>query len=1152
MTPTKARLIISVLSVKILMLFLSFSSLAAEPCEEWIGKAVSVQGGIQVQRTNETTWSPVHLNDIFYIGDMIRARGNSRAVFVLCNGDTLSVDQNTSILFSALEKEQTLLLRLINGAAHFFSHVPRSLKLATPFVNGSVEGTEFYVKVEGDRTLLSIFEGRMLAANDSGSIILTSGQSAIAQAGQAPEARIVAQPRDAVQWALYYPAVLDYRPADFRQIEGKNLQEMIQKSIEFYRAGDLSMSLSSLDEAPEDTRDPRFFTYRAGLLLSVGRVDEAGHDIGTALNLDPSNSHAFALQSIVAMVQNRKDQSLELAEKAVALDPGSSAARVALSYSQQAHFDLEGALNSIVEAVNLAPENALASARLAELWLSLGCLDKALEAAQKAAVLDPDLERTQTVLGFACLTQIKTKESKIAFEKAIALDSAAPLPRLGLGLAKIREGDLQEGRQEIEIAAALDPNSSLIRSYLGKAYFEEKRIPLDEEQFKIAKELDPMDPTPWFYDAISKQTMNRPVEALHDLQKSIELNDNRAVYRSQLMLDEDLAARSAAIARVYGDLGFQQRALIEGWNSVNSDPTNFSAHRFLADSYSVLPRREIARVSELLQSQLLQPANITPVQPRLAESSLFLVAAQGPTGLSFNEFNPIFNLNRFAVQGSGLLAENDTHGKEGVVSGLYNKLSFSAGYSSFDTGGWYENADQKDKIANVFAQYEFTPKTSIQAEYRYRDTEKGDVILRYWEDNRSPFLRQEDKTSEVRLGMRYAFSPGSTLIGNFQYSDAEGDMSDMFLWDSADFGLPSPPVQVFSVNVRDEGAYSGELSYLFRSQHADIVSGAGYFYIDQKITSTDHLIWPGPPPIDFGTSPSGFDQDIYHYNVYLYAYIKPVEKLMITAGASYDFYNADDKDDMQDLERNQFNPKLGIAWYPFEGTTVRGTVFRNFKRTLITDQTLEPTQVTGFNQFFDDSDATDARVYGAGIDRKISQNAYTGAEYFYRDLSVPVFVASAATGELVVKDVDWDEYLGRTYVYYTPHEWLSLRAEYGYEYFKYVERFNPGAEEIKTHRIPLGINFFHPSGLFAGLTGTFYDQSGKFINFITGTYSNADNSFWLFDAALGYRLPKRYGVITAGATNLFNKDDFNYWEVDLKNSRIQPYRQAFIKVTLAF
>ena len=105
------------------------------------------------------------------------------------------------------------------------------------------------------------------------------------------------------------------------------------------------------------------------------------------------------------------------------------------------------------------------------------------------------------------------------------------------------------------------------------------------------------------------------------METAIALNDNRAVYRSELLLDSDNASRSASLARIYTDLGFQQLALVEGFKSVNADPTNFSAHRFLSDTYSVLPRHEIARVSELLQSQLLQPVNMTPIQPRSGEAT---------------------------------------------------------------------------------------------------------------------------------------------------------------------------------------------------------------------------------------------------------------------------------------------------------------------------------------------------------------------------------------------------------------------------------------------------------------------------------------------------------------------------------------------------
>jgi tetratricopeptide (TPR) repeat protein len=665
-----------------------------------------VQGVVQVRRAGEKQWETVALNDTYCPGDTIRVQKSSRADISLVNQPLLRLDQNSTISLGGLKEERTSIIDLLNGAAHFFSRVSRNLEVRTAFVNAGVEGTEFFMRVEEDNTFLSIFEGKILAANEVGQLTLTSGQAAVAEKGKAPVLRAVVRPRDAVHWALYYPPVLYVGPGE--------------------------------PQIKEDMSDPRFLAHRASLLIPVGRVDEAGKDLERALSLDPNYSDAYALESIVAVVQNEKEKALSLAQKAVQTGPNSATARIAHSYAQQASFDLEGARASLEEAVKLEPENALAWARLAELWSSFGNLDKSLEAAQKAVALSPNLARTQTVLGFAHLTQVKTTESKEAFQKAIALDQADPLPRLGLGLAKIRDGNLDEGGREIEVAASLDPNNSLVRSYLGKTYFEQKRTDLDGREYAIAKELDPKDPTPWFYDAITKQTTNRPVEALRDYQKAIELNDNRAVYRSTLSLDSDEAARQSALARVYNDLGFQQLALVEGWKSVNTDPTNYSAHRFLADSYSVRPRHEIARVSELLQSQLLQPVNITPIQPGLGESNLFLISSQGAAQISFNEFNPLFTRNRAAAQASGLYGSDETWGGEGIVSGIYNRLSLSAGYTHFETDGWRANAYQDDDIANVFAQYEMSYKTSIQAEYRYRDTEFGDIRLKFHDSSIFP------------------------------------------------------------------------------------------------------------------------------------------------------------------------------------------------------------------------------------------------------------------------------------------------------------------------------------------------------------------------------------------------------------------------------
>jgi tetratricopeptide (TPR) repeat protein len=1085
-------------------------------CEPWVAKLVSAQGVVEVRRTGTAQWQPVQLDESYCAGDMVRVLEHSRAAVVLRTEVNLRLEQHTTITFVMLEQERTSFLDLLIGAVYSFSRVPRSLRVRTPFVNAAIEGTEFFVKVERDEAFLSVFAGQVAAMNEAGSLTLTSGQAASARAGQAPMPRMVVRPRDAVQWALYYPPILDYRPTDFANGAASDWQAMVRKSIQFYREGDLAMAFASIAGVPEDIRDARFLTYRAVLLLSVGRVEEAQADIARALRLEPRHSPAFAVQAVIAVTQNDNAEALRLAQTAVALEPASPAARVALSYAQQAEFDLKSALTSLQEAVNVAPDNALAWARLAELWLSVGDLNRALKAAQQAAKLHPNLGRTQSVLGFAYLTQIKTADAKKAFESAIQLDQADPLPRLGLGLAKIRESALEAGRGEIEIAVSLDPNNALARSYLGKAYYEEKRDRLAGDQFAIAKALDPKDPTPWFYDAIRKQSINRPVEALQDLQTSIELNDNRAVYRSRLLLDEDLAARSASLARIYDNLGFQQLALVEGWKSLHIDPSNYSAHRFLADSYAALPRHEIARVSELLQSQLLQPINIAPVQPQLAESELRILEGAGPAEPSLNEFNPLFFRNRIALLASAIAGGNATIGDELVVSGVWGRVSYSLSQFHYETDGFRQNNDLKQDIYEAFAQVSLSHKTSVQAEFRQKDFDRGDLPLRFDPNNFNPTLRQKDDLGSIRLGLHHAFTPRSDIIASVIYRGADFD-SDVFPGSRA---------------VTDEDGYVAEVQHLFRLERFHVISGIGNFSAERRDV------------IDFSPFPRRVREvDVRHSNLYVYSHINYPKNVTWTIGASADFF----EDGLTD--RDQFNPKLGLSWTPLPATTLRAAVSRALKRALISDQTVEPTQVAGFNQFFDDPDGTESWRYGIGIDQKFSAGVYGGVEFARREMEVPFFNPIS----LEVARADWEEDLGRAYLYWTPQSWLALSAEYQYERHRRGPAPALGVEAIakaRTYRVPLGVSFFHSSGFRTRLKATYLDQAGRFLD-PRGQIVPGDDQFWVVDASIGYRLPKRWGLITIGVRNLINQG-LNFQDTDPSNPTISPERLIFGRLTLAF
>src|SRR4029453_4111323 len=136
-----------------------------------------------------------------------------------------------------------------------------------------------------------------------------------------------------------------------------------------------------------------------------------------------------------------------------------------------------------------------------------------------------------------------------------------------------------------------------------------------------------------------------------------------------------------------------------------------------------------------------------------------------------------------------------------------------------------------------------------------------------------------------------------------------------------------------------------------------------------------------------------------------------------------------------------------------------------------------------------DVSATEAWRYGGAIDQKFTQNIFGGVEFAKRDLKVPLIDLSDPANP-ITREFDADEYLIRSYLFWTPHEWLALRAEYMFERFE-LEGFT-AQTEIDTNLVPLGIIFFHPSGLSTFLTATYFNQD---VNFEDGRSGN--DNFWI-------------------------------------------------------
>jgi tetratricopeptide (TPR) repeat protein len=1093
------------------LLLAATTGIAAEgeaSCSPALGRLVSLQGTIELLRSGTSAWQRVaRLNTPICAGDQVRAGLLSRAALFISPETLVRLDQNTTLAILSQTEQETIVefkqddaIRSRAGRAqacgigYFITRFPRKFRVRTPFYNAVVEGTEFQVALQCDRGDLSVFEGKVAAeavASSADRVVLESGQNVSVGPGEGPKAvKVLVKPADAVQWAVYYPPVGD-TPASLEQT--------------------LAEDCGTLPEAARSACVVR----HAEALLRVGRVAEAGVGLDQLLAAEPSNAEALALNAVIAIAKNEKDRALELATKATQAGPQSFRAWIALSYARQAGFRLDDALSAANKAAEVAPQSALVRTRVAELLLSLGRIREAEKEARTAVSLNPAENRAHLMLGFVHLAQIDTKAARQDFETAIELDSSEPLARLGLGLATIRSGKLAEGREQIEIAVALDPTNSLVRSYIGKAYYEEnskERDKLAATQLGLAKQLDPNDPTPWFYDAIFKQTQNRPVEGLEDLRASIQLNSNRAVYRSRLQLDQDTASRGVSVARTYQDLGFTEPGLVEASASLQEDPASFSAHRFLADMYASTPRAEIARASELLQAQLWQPLGSPPLQPQLANDTLFLLGGLGPTAVGLYEFNPMFARNGPNLQLYGLAGEHNTSGHQVVFNGLTGPVSFSLSKFGANTDGYRQNNFNDKILYDAFLQAQISADTSIQAEVTSYDQRYGDLVVRF-DPNDFASLTNQALIDSFRLGLRQRLAAESSLLVSYIHTDRRDEKS-----------IPGFGALINTRNISD----AIEVQNLSSLGSVKIVSGLGYF--GGETTET------------FFFSPT--ESNPLHFNAYSYV-IAPVAPLRLTlqVGLSYDRLRSVDSGDQA-----KWNPKLGVVWRPTASTTVRAATFRVLRRRINADQGLEPTQVAGFNQYFDDVNGATSRRVAIGVDQQFGQKLRAGVEWSKRDISSPLTNGSAI-------DFDpWEERSALGYFHWTPTRWLAASARAAWE--RYERPFGAstdiGFTMLDTWYYPLSLRVFSKSGFTGALTVTPVSQRGQFYLFNPDPNLYAgDDRFCITDLFLSYRLPRRAGIITIGVRNLFD-EQFRYQSVDPTGSRFAPERTVFARLSLNF
>ncbi len=514
-------------------------------------------------------------------GDVVRTLRNARATVEFRNHSFFNMpDRSRLLILPNARQTNDVTLRLLEGQAYYLHRgAPRSIPIETPHLAAVPAGTEFLVSVDlqAGQTLIAMFDGVVELTQGNQTNLVRSGEFGVATPGQPLRVGLLAA-TNIVQWWIYYPGVID--PSDLQFSEAARTR--LQPSLAAYRAGNLRAALETHPAYANPTvlTNAMERTYYAALLLANGSVQEATRELE---QLPRDAPPANALRLVIAAVSTPLTNSPATRETTAPTEieagttPHTASELLALSYQQQSEHDLAGALRSARRAVERSPDFGFGWARVAELEFSHSNIRPARQAVERALRISPHHAQAHAVRGFLLSGENRISDALAAFDEAIRLDSALANGWLGRGLCRIRRGDPEGGREDLRIAAALEPRNALVRSYAGKAFADSGEIEIAQQELAYAHELDPNDPTPLLYSALLDERSNRVNDAVRALEHSVELNDNRRVYRSQMLLDQDRAVRSANLANIYSDAGLREISLHEATRGVNADYANSAA-----------------------------------------------------------------------------------------------------------------------------------------------------------------------------------------------------------------------------------------------------------------------------------------------------------------------------------------------------------------------------------------------------------------------------------------------------------------------------------------------------------------------------------------------------------------------------------------------
>lgn len=1057
------------------------SSAFAERCENEVATLLSFEGDISVQWNSTDSWQKAKVGDGFCYGDILQVT-YLRAVISLENDTLVKLNQGSTIKF--LPPDESFWVELIEGAARFISRTPKDFKVKAPYLNAAVEGTEFVVEHTPERGIVTVFDGRVVAFNDAGKTTLNELEQSESFKGEAPTPALRIQLAGLATWTHYIPPV--YVPINTstpaaKLFERGRLRESFERANQDGEADLAAVLAHYYGQESAGEQSQAQLSQDTLSRIDIFKLLEKG-DVASARAI--TNNWLWKTKSVNALVVN--------------------------SYIFQAEKQLENAFAAIKQAGQIS-NSIWVKLRAAELAIMLGKSQQAaaylnLQGAEAAA-----LSYGATLKALVSIQKNSYTEAAKLLEQAIAADSNYPMSHMLLGMVKIRQGDLVSGRSLLEQAAMLDPNNSLLRSYLGQSYAEERRWNESVDELEIATRLDAEDPTPWYFLAFGSLDRSEYLSARRQFEKSIELNDSRAIYRSNELVDSDVSARLTQLGMLYRKLGLTESSKRISMEMLQKDRLDYFGHLLQVGANANEDGLASATATSRLLATINQPLGATYLPIDLMGKPLNIQSSATPINTGLHEYSNLFRSKdisgNFSLMRSGRGGDVDDLSAQ-IISG---QMAIDVARYTYDTEGYRENNDASYEVTSSMLHWQPIDQLSLQYEVGEIEGEFGDLFSPLTIGNFSSKQRSSRIDEYQRLSLVAAPWENQLFLFNILNKNRDFDFADtlVFPYEGQIFEYDL----AFASDVEVEQA---DFKYQL-STRSSLLFGVGVASGKLKSNGVDTFFGVDTPITDETLRDEVDVNGVVPLNSSIQLhwggdYVRLAKKNVGPSGTA--IWEAPPK----------VLPRLGVVWKPANWIVGRAAFSELYSLNPEGFISLNTTNIAGFDSRLDFEDGSLVQMQGIGLNFIYDwggELALASSRYHIDSVLLAANEnRNTYTTISLVKDVK------SITLEYQPLELLSASLKFEFDNidnndFGYYRGVLPLS--LNRELFSLDLNYYPSSFLYVSISYNYIDQDLEGVRQVGGVREESAYLNFL-DASLGFYLCERKMQLKIRIENIFDED----------------------------